>query len=81
MDNQNTKPTVRKQFDRIQASIWRHARKSEKRNEAFFTFSASRSYRDAKGAWQRTCSFTARDLPHLQLAVEWAMRELLMKED
>lgn len=79
-ETENNKPVASKQFDRVQAAIWRQESESGGR-DPFFSFTASRSYRDARGEWQRSTSFLARDLPHLQLAVEWAMRELLLKPE
>jgi len=75
------KPVNARQFDRVQAAIWRQDSESGESKEPFFSVTFSRNYRDANGQWQRTGSFTARDLPHLQLAVEWAMRELLLKPE
>ena len=79
-ESENKKPAASKQFDRVQAAIWRQESESSG-GEPFFSFTVSRSYRDANGEWQRSTSFLARDLPHLQLAVEWAMRELLLKDE
>jgi hypothetical protein len=74
-------PTNSKQFDRVQAAIWRQDSQAGKSDKPLFTLTLSRSYRDANDEWQRSYSFMPRDLPHLQLAVEWAMRELLLKEE
>ncbi len=77
---ENNKPIASRQFDRVQAAIWRQESEPGGR-EPFYSFTVSRSYRDANGAWQRSTSFLARDLPHLKLAVEWAMHELLLKAE
>ena len=78
-ESNNKQPVDTKQFDRVRAAIWRQEADAEKANDPFYTFTVSRSYKDANGTWQRTSSFSSRDLPHLALAVEWAMRELLLK--
>ena len=81
--NEPTKnaPIATKQFDRVQAAIWRQDSQAGENDRPLFTLTLSRSYRDQAGAWQRSYSFMPRDLPHLHLAVEWAMRELLLKEE
>lgn len=80
-ENNPNKPDESKQFDRVQAAIWRNADESGNPDDTFWTFSASRSFKAENGEWKRTHSFTERDLPHLALAVEWAMKELLLKKD
>ena len=80
-ETNNKQPADTKQFDRVQAAIWRQDAEAGDSNTPFFTLTLSRSYKDASGAWHRTHNFTSRDLPHVALAVEWAMRELLLKAD
>ena len=80
-ETENHKPVDSKQFDRVQVAIWRKENAQGNTKAPFFTVTVSTSYRDANGKWQRSNSFTARDLPHLQLAVEWAMHELLLKPE
>jgi|GEM_PF-5646052 len=77
----NNQPIATKQFDRVQAAIWRQAVETANEENAFHTFTISRSFKDANDEWRRSHSFTSRDLPHIGLAVEWAMRELLLKEE
>jgi hypothetical protein len=80
MSTQNENKLVdRKQFDRVQAAIWQQESKMGNSNEKLYSFSLSRSYKNDKGEWCRTHSFAPRDLPHIVLAVNWAMEELLMK--
>lgn len=76
-----TQPTASKQFDRVQAAIWRQDSQAGDTQHAFYTLTLSRSFRDDSGEWRRVHNFTARDLPHVVLAVEWAMRELLLKDE
>jgi hypothetical protein len=76
-----SKPIATKQFDRVQAAIWRRDNDANDANRPLHTLTLSRSFKDAQGEWRRSHSFTARDLPHVQLAVEWALRELLLKDD
>ncbi len=76
-----SKPTATKQFDRVQAAIWRQDSDEGEANRPLHTLTLSRSFKDARGEWQRSHNFTPRDLPHVQLAVEWAMRELLLKDE
>jgi len=57
--------------------LWTY-RQSVERPE--FSISFSRSFKDADGKWQRTHSLSIRDLPHLKLAVDWALHELLLKD-
>jgi hypothetical protein len=75
-ENKN-QPIASTQFDRVQAAIWRQEVESGK--EPFNTLTISRSYKGDDGEWRRVSSFTVRDIPHLALAVEWAMHELLLK--
>jgi hypothetical protein len=75
------KPSEARQFDRVQASLWRHEDDSGSPDKAYWTFSVSRSFKADNGEWKRTHSFTERDLPHLALAVEWAMKELMLKKE
>lgn len=75
------KPTASRQFDRVQAAIWRRDDDENEVPRPEFTISFSRSYKDANEEWRRTHSFTARDLPHLKLAVDWALRELLLADE
>lgn len=75
------KPIETKRFDRVQAAIWRQEAGGGNTNDPFYTFTVSRSFKDSNGAWHRAYSFTSRDLPNLELAVKWAMRELLLKAD
>ena len=49
--------------------------------EPYFQLTLSRNYKDRNGAWQRSHHFSVRDLPHLALAVDWALKELLMKPE
>lgn len=79
-DSEKRRPEASKRFDRVEVAIWRQDSEPDTKRP-FFTVTFSSNYRDAKGEWQRSSSFTTRDLPHLQLAVEWAMRELLLKQE
>jgi hypothetical protein len=75
------KPTASRQFDRVQAAIWRRDDGENEASRPEFTITFSRSYKDANEEWHRTHGFTARDLPHLKLAVDWALRELLLADE
>ena len=77
----NKQPIATRQFDRVQAALWRQDGETATADKPFHTLTLSRSFKDSGGEWRRTHSFTARDLPHVGLAVEWAMRELLLKEE
>ncbi|MCB9852835.1 MAG: hypothetical protein H6819_07045 [Phycisphaerales bacterium] len=77
----NRQPIETRRFDRVHVAIWRNEAADDKGDGAFFSASFSRSVRGEDGAWRNVTSFTARDLPHLALAVDWAMRELLLKAD
>ncbi len=79
-DKSSAHPTATKQFDRVQAAIWRQEGQGDPK-DAFYTLTLSRSFKDDAGQWRRVQSFTARDLPHVALAVDWAMRELLLKDE
>lgn len=82
MSNDTTsKPIASKQFDRVQAAIWRRDGYEREVGKPLHTLILSRSFKDANGAWQRSHSFTPRDLPHVQLAIKWAMRELLLNDE
>ncbi|MCB9852585.1 MAG: hypothetical protein H6819_05780 [Phycisphaerales bacterium] len=70
-----------RRFDRVHSAIWRKEAADDKGVGAFFSASFSRSVRGADGEWRNVTSFSARDLPHLGLAVDWAMRELLPKAE
>jgi hypothetical protein len=74
-------PMESKQFDRVQAAIWQQESKLDTKNAKLYTFSVSRSFKTDQGEWRRTHSFTPRDLPHVLLAVNWAMDQLLMKAE
>jgi len=67
------KPVAACQFDRVHAAIWRNVYKDG--NPAYFA-SFTRSFRTDDGEFRTTTSFTNRDLPHLILAVEWAIEQL-----
>lgn len=74
-------PALKKRFDRVDAAIWRH--KSDK-GEAYFSVTFSRSYwtdNQGKKDWHDSPAFYSRDLPHLGLAIDWAMKELLLKSE
>ncbi len=73
----NNEPVASKQFDRVHAAIW--SQNGEDRTR--YTTTLHRSYRDANNQWQRSYSFDARDLPHLKLAIDWAMHQVLLRED
>jgi hypothetical protein len=77
-DNQ---PIATKQFDRVQAAMWKLDDGANDATKPFYTVTLSRSYLDTNNNWQRSHSFTARDLPHVKLAADWAMRELLLKDE
>jgi hypothetical protein len=79
-NTETRQPTASKQFDRVHAAIWRQD-KNEGGGEAWYSVSITRRYQDGNGQWQSSNQYSSRDLPHLQLAVEWAMRELLLKEE
>ena len=80
-ETNNKQPIATKQFDRVQAAIWRQEGEAVNEDKAFHTLTFSRSFKDTNDEWRRSHSFTTRDLPHVGLAVEWAMRELMMKEE
>ena len=77
----NNQPAATKRFDRVQIAIRRHKTSADNAASDRFDMTFSRSYQDAQGAWRRSHSFSPRDLPHLQLAINWAMRELLLKDE
>ncbi len=72
-------PIASTQFDRVQAAIWKQEGESGNGKSTFDTLTLSRSYKGDDGQWHTAKSFTVRDIPHLALAVEWAMHELLLK--
>lgn len=75
------KPIETKQFDRVHAALWKQQGQGDAPSSEFWTLTLSRSFKNDKGEWQKTNSFTERDLPHLVLAVDWAMKELLLKSE
>ncbi len=77
----NRRPIETRRFDRVHVAIWRHESANADCDGTFHTVSFSRSIRADDGNWRKVTSFTARDLPHLALAVDWAMRELLVKAE
>ncbi len=77
----DNKPIATRQFDRVHAAIWRHEGEGEQAGTSYYKVTLSRNYKDRDGAWQRSHQFSMRDLPHLALAVDWALKELLMKQD
>ncbi len=74
-------PIASKSFDRVHAAIWRNEGDEEHGSKEWYSATIDRNYRDANGQWRQTSSFTQRDLPHLKLAANWVMRELLMKAE
>jgi hypothetical protein len=80
-DYTTSKPIASRQFDRVQAAIWRQDGAEGDGGRPLHTLTLSRSFKGPDGDWRRSHSFTPRDLPHVQLAVEWAMRELLLKDE
>jgi len=80
-ETNDNKPIASKQCDRVHAAIWRQVGEGDQAGEPYFQLTLSRNYKDRNGAWQRSHHFSVRDLPHLALAVEWALRELLMKPE
>ena len=82
MNDQKNPPVAKKQFDRVQAAIWAHETEDENGTRIDHSVLFSRSYKDKKGneeKWETSHYWSTRDLPHLKLATEWAMKELLMK--
>ncbi|MBP7935826.1 MAG: hypothetical protein KA354_14355 [Phycisphaerae bacterium] len=78
----NQQPLASKQFDRVHVAIWPQEKKeNDNGGRLWFSVGITRRYQDGSGQWQSSNHYTARDLPHLQLAVQWAMRELLLKEE
>ncbi|MFQ5503148.1 MAG: hypothetical protein ACE5EQ_12780 [Phycisphaerae bacterium] len=80
-ESNENQPLETKKFDRVQAAIWRQESGAGESKTQYYTFTLSRSYKNDQGQWCRVQSFTARDLPHMALAVDWAMRELLLKAE
>ncbi len=76
--NSGNQPVATKKFDRVQVAIFKQASEPGENAREWYSVALSRSYRDASGDWQRIHSFNERDLPHVKLGVEWAMRELQM---
>ena len=81
VEEKDNQPIARKRFDRVDAAIWRRESNRDDGPSVWYQSTIHRSYRDRDGKWQRTNSFTERDLPHVKLAADWAMSELLMKRD
>ncbi len=80
MSEENKNPPIAStQFDRVQAAIWRQEGEGNDGKKSFETLTLSRSYKGDDGNWHTAKNFTVRDIPHLALAVEWAMHELLLK--
>lgn len=77
-DNQ---PIATRRFDRVHAAIWRRVESDERGERSVYSITFSRNYKNAANEWQRTHSLTPRDLPHLRLAVDWALRELMLKDE
>jgi len=81
-ESEPRKPVASKQFDRVHAAIWRQEKQMEgAAGQAWYTVGIMRRYRDGNGQWQSSNQYTARDLPHLQHAVEWAIREIPSKSE
>jgi hypothetical protein len=80
-ESERRKPVASKRFDRVRAAVWLQGTDPADKNEPLYAFSVTRNYRDANGHWHRSTSFLARDLPHLQLAVEWAIREIILNAE
>lgn len=78
--NQNNAPIASRQFDRVHAAIWRRNESDDRGERVLYSITFSRNFRNGDGQWQRAYSFTSRDLPHVGLAVDWALCELALKE-
>lgn len=77
----NNQPIATRRFDRIHAAIWRHVESDERGERPVYSITFSRNFKNAGNEWQRTHSLTPRDSPHLRLAVDWALRELMLKDE
>ncbi len=78
MSENSNQPYARKQFDRVQCAIWQRAFPN---GSVDYAVSFSRSYQDKEDKWQRTSDFMNRDLPHLILAAQWAIEQLIAFND
>ena len=82
-DAESKKPPYKsKRFDRVDAAIWS---KNHEDGRTSYSVTFSRSYRveheNDVPEWKRATSFDLRDVPHLRIAAEWALHELLLKTD
>ena len=77
------RPAASKQFDRVKTAIWRceSSNIANQQSKPYFTVTQKRSYRNDKGEWVDTTTWTERDLPHVRLGLDWAMRELLLMDE
>ena len=80
MSENSRKPVLSRRLDRVELAVWRKEVDRDGGDREHFSITLSRSYRDSEGRWQRTHRFDPRDLPHLKLAVEVAIQELLIQE-
>lgn len=80
-ETNDNKPIATKQFDRVHAAIWRNVGDGDQAGTTFFQVTLTRNYKDRNDKWQQSHSFTSRDLPHVLLAVDWTLKELLLKAE
>ena len=71
----NNKPVDTERFDRVHVAIFHNSREGDG-EDGWHSVSLTRRYKDARGEWHSTSSFTDRDLPHLQRAIAWAEQQL-----
>ena len=72
------RPVASRKFDRVDAAIWR---KEFDDGKSSFSVTFSRRFPDERGEWHTRYTMGDRDLPHLKLAVDWAMKQLLMMDE
>jgi len=70
------RPVMKLGAGALEASVWAN----EHDGKTFHSVTLQRSYKDAKGDWQRTNSFGTRDLPALAELLRVVFQEFEIKE-
>ena len=65
----------------LNATVWENTKRINGKDVPLKTVVIERRYKDANGEWQSSNSFTANDLPKLQLVASKAFEYLVSGED
>jgi len=73
-------PILSQRFDRVQVALWENVQTDGERTWTQLSATVSRIYLDRARRWQRSNSFTLRDLPFVKKAVDFAIEEILLRQ-